>query len=107
MNVCVPQKCFISREALCVRVQLQSAAWALPPSPYGHRKRPLPPQVSACVTTNCVECVGIKHPIIQRRHAIKRAAAAIRSRHHVTITQPGELLLLHSTGPGGLTFWSN
>lgn len=60
------------------------SAWALPPSPYGHRKPPLPPQASATVKSNCVECVGIKYPIIQHRHAIKRAAVIIGSRHRVS-----------------------
>ena len=47
------------------------SAWALPPCPYGHRIPPLPPQACASVKSNCVECVEIKYPIIQHRHAIK------------------------------------
>lgn len=73
--------CFISHAA-SVQYSSQSgawtrreasdhSAWALPPSPYGHRIPLLPPQASVGVKTNCVECVGIKYPIILRRHAIK------------------------------------
>lgn len=66
-----------------------------PSSPYGHSEPRQPLQAFTALESNWAECVGINYPIIQRRHAIKGAAAITRCRRrlsHVTVTQRGRRL---------------